>query len=149
LLLLEVFEVDEADALGQLAHAEEGGAVAAASREGGDGLAFGRRKEKREWASAGPKGRVGRARLAGWFRKRNKKKRKRNTPGCQGLFGPKSDWAACGKKLFLIFWFKVMGFKSKDLNISKSNLNWIQNRINSIQLFISRNFENWFEYSNF
>jgi hypothetical protein len=48
LLLLEVFEVDEADALGQLAHVEEGGAVAAASREGGDGLAFGRRKEKRE-----------------------------------------------------------------------------------------------------
>jgi hypothetical protein len=52
---------DEADALGRLAHAEEGGAVAAAvaSQEGGGGLAFGRRKEKRERASAGPKGRSG------------------------------------------------------------------------------------------
>jgi hypothetical protein len=52
---------DEADALGRLAHVEEGGAVAAAaaSREGGGGLAFGQRKEKREWASAGLKGRSG------------------------------------------------------------------------------------------
>jgi hypothetical protein len=52
---------DEADASGRLAHAEEGGAVAAAaaSRESGDGLAFGRRKEKRERGSTGPKGRSG------------------------------------------------------------------------------------------
>jgi hypothetical protein len=52
---------DEADASGRLACMEEGGAVVAAvaSREGSDGLAFGRRKEKRERASAGPKGRSG------------------------------------------------------------------------------------------
>jgi hypothetical protein len=52
---------DEADTSGRLAHAEEGGAVAAAvaSREGGGGLAFSRRKEKRERALAGPKGRSG------------------------------------------------------------------------------------------
>jgi hypothetical protein len=48
---------DGADALGQLAHVDEGGAVAAASREGGSSLAFGRRKEKMEQASAGLKGR--------------------------------------------------------------------------------------------
>jgi hypothetical protein len=34
-------------------------AAVAVSREGGGGLAFGRRKEKRERASAGPKGRSG------------------------------------------------------------------------------------------
>jgi hypothetical protein len=52
---------DEADASGRLAHTEEGGAVAAtaASQEGGGSLAFSRRKEKRERASAGPKGRSG------------------------------------------------------------------------------------------
>jgi hypothetical protein len=36
---------------------------------------------------------------------------------------------------FLNFCFKEMGFKSKVLNISKLNLNWIQNRIKSNQLF--------------
>jgi hypothetical protein len=35
----------------------------------------------------------------------------------------------------LNFCFKEMGFKSKVLNISKLNLNWIQNRIKSNQLF--------------
>jgi hypothetical protein len=48
-------EEDEAAWLGWAARVEEGGAVAAAiaSREGGGGLAFGRRKEKREWAELG------------------------------------------------------------------------------------------------
>jgi hypothetical protein len=43
-------EEDEATWLSWVAHAEEGGTVAAAvaSREGGGGLAFGRRKGKRE-----------------------------------------------------------------------------------------------------
>jgi hypothetical protein len=52
---------DEADDSGRPAHMEEGSAmaVAAASREGGGGLAYARRKEKRERASAGPKGRSG------------------------------------------------------------------------------------------
>jgi hypothetical protein len=50
---------DEADASGRLARAEEGSAVAVAvvSRGGDDGLAFDRRKEKRERASTGSKGR--------------------------------------------------------------------------------------------
>jgi hypothetical protein len=50
---------DEADALGQLARAEEGGVVAASREGGGDGdLAFGRRKERwvgRSWAGEGGK----------------------------------------------------------------------------------------------
>jgi hypothetical protein len=33
------------------------------------------------------------------------------------------------------FWFKEMGSKSKVLNISQPNLNWIQNSIKSNQLF--------------
>jgi hypothetical protein len=33
------------------------------------------------------------------------------------------------------FYFKEMGFKSKVLNISKPNLNWMQNRMKSNQLF--------------
>jgi hypothetical protein len=37
--------------------------------------------------------------------------------------------------VFTIFWFKEMGSKSKVLNISKPNLNWIQNRIKWNQLF--------------
>jgi hypothetical protein len=41
-------------------------AAVAASREGGGGLAFGRRKEKRERASAGPKGRSGRRSHLDW-----------------------------------------------------------------------------------
>jgi hypothetical protein len=48
-------EEDEAAWLGWATCAEEGGvvAVAAASREGGDGLAFSRRKEKRERTELG------------------------------------------------------------------------------------------------
>jgi hypothetical protein len=37
--------------------------------------------------------------------------------------------------IFTIFRFKEMRSKSKVLNISKPNLNWIQNRIKSNQLF--------------
>jgi hypothetical protein len=37
--------------------------------------------------------------------------------------------------IFAIFSFKEMGSKSKVLNISKPNLNWIQNRIKSNQHF--------------
>jgi hypothetical protein len=37
--------------------------------------------------------------------------------------------------IFTIFRFKEMRLKSKVLNISKPNLNWIQNRIKSKQLF--------------
>jgi hypothetical protein len=36
---------------------------------------------------------------------------------------------------FSNFYFKKIEFKSKVLNISKPNLNWIQNRIKSNQLF--------------
>jgi hypothetical protein len=36
---------------------------------------------------------------------------------------------------FFNFYFKEMGFKSKVLNISKPNLNWMQNRMKSNQLF--------------
>jgi hypothetical protein len=36
---------------------------------------------------------------------------------------------------FSNFCFKEMGFNSKVLNISKPNLNWIQNRIKSNQIF--------------
>jgi hypothetical protein len=36
---------------------------------------------------------------------------------------------------FSEFYFKELGFKSKVLNIFKPNLNWIQNRIKSKQLF--------------
>jgi hypothetical protein len=39
------------------------------------------------------------------------------------------------RNCFANFWFKEMGFKSKVLNISKPNLNWIQNRTKSNQLF--------------
>jgi hypothetical protein len=40
--------------------------------------------------------------------------------GLQETFEPKSDWAAKqNRKLFLNFWFREMGFKSKVLNISK------------------------------
>jgi hypothetical protein len=50
---------------------------------------------------------------------------------------PKWD-LRCQRKIeigFANFWFKEMGFKSKVLNISKPNLNWIQNRIKSNHLF--------------
>jgi hypothetical protein len=55
-------EEDEAAWLSWVAHAEEGGAVAAAvaSRQGGGSLAFRRRKGKREQAELG--------RMTGWAR---------------------------------------------------------------------------------
>jgi hypothetical protein len=46
-------------------------------------------------------------------------KGKKIKDGLQGKFRPK----------------RKLGFKSKVLNISKPNLNWIQNRIKSNQLF--------------
>jgi hypothetical protein len=53
--------------------------------------------------------------------------------GCLGRIqiGPLRKIENC----FSNFCFKEMGFKSKVLNISKPNLNWIQNRIKSNQLF--------------
>jgi hypothetical protein len=56
--------------------------------------------------------------------------------GCEGRLGriqigPLRKIEIC----FLNLCFNEMGFKSKVLNISKSNFNWIQNRIKSNQLF--------------
>jgi hypothetical protein len=56
--------------------------------------------------------------------------------GCKGRLsriqiGPLRKIENC----FLNFCFKELGFKSKVLNISKPNLNWILNRIKSNQFF--------------
>jgi hypothetical protein len=63
-------------------------AAAAANGEGGGDLAFGRRKEKSNWASAGPKGGGGPAGLL----------RRIGHVAPQGHVGPDGNWVGAGEK---------------------------------------------------
>jgi hypothetical protein len=92
----------------------------------------GRERKEGSWASAGPKGGNG---SAARLEKREKEM------GCQWSLCQKGNWAA---GIEFKFWFKEMRFKSKVLNISKPNLNWIKNGIKSNQLFGNfSNLKNW------
>jgi hypothetical protein len=56
--------------------------------------------------------------------------------GCEGRLGRiQIESLRKIENCFLNFCFKETEFKSKVLNISKPNLNWIQSRIKSNQLF--------------
>jgi hypothetical protein len=80
---------------------------------------------------AGPKGRVDWAR---WWASEGGIFKEKEL-GCHGYRAELILGCAEKKKKVFRFWFKEMGSKSKVLNISKPNLNWIQNRIKSNQLF--------------
>jgi hypothetical protein len=110
------------------------GMVGTALRPGGGG-SFGRleleeddgvRLGRAGWASE----------LVGQFSAKMKRKSKQKWLGCQGYLGRNRFWAAERNiNCFFEFWVKELEFKSIVLNVSKSNLNWIQNRIKSNQLF--------------
>jgi hypothetical protein len=101
-----------------------------AGQTGGGGAASNRRRETKEeqveWAAKG-----------GWAGFRNENENENGVGlGCEGRLGriqigPLRKIENC----FLNFCFKEIGFKSKGLNIFKPNLNWIQNRIKSNQVF--------------
>jgi hypothetical protein len=89
----------------------------------------------------GPEDLMGHHGQVGWdgllrWQTRKMKRKPEITDGLQGSMG-RIEMGRERKNIivFTIFWFKEMGSKSKVLNISKPNLNWIQNRIKSNQLF--------------
>jgi hypothetical protein len=79
-------------------------------------------------------GRVGRTHLADQFQKRNEKKKIETGWAARGFWAKITSGRLRKIKIVFNFLIQGNGFKSKDLNISKPNLNWIQNRINSNQL---------------
>jgi hypothetical protein len=103
-----------------------------------DGGGFGRGKEKREQAELGQtaKREADRAAWVGWQVGRFREKVMESGGAAMEI---RSKWdLGCQRKIEIVFanfWFKEMGFKSKVLNIFKPNLNCIQNRIKSNQLF--------------
>jgi hypothetical protein len=117
----------------------------AVGRMGGGGATSDHRRETKEeraeWAA--------RAGWAGWPGGPVSEMENENENGvglgCEGCLG----WIQIGslrkiENCFLNFCFTEMGFKSKVLNISKPNLNWIQNRIKSNHLFVPfSNLEIW------
>jgi hypothetical protein len=140
LLLLDVFEVESAPrgrGNGGAAPLQKGKWRWNGSGRGGGTQCDDSRPDGRWLCGIGPKeGDEGRADQVGSRSEMENKNENGVGLGCEGhlgqiQIGPLRKIENC----FSNFCFKEMGFKSKVLNISKPNLNYIENRIKSNQLF--------------
>jgi hypothetical protein len=86
-----------------------------------------------------------------WLLQKKRKKMDLATDWAQMIFRAEIHKAIGRLQKYVLNWFKYLISKSRDLNIFKHNLNWIQNRIKSNKLFgnlSNLEIEIGFKYSN-